>query len=876
MATESRQIAATNKPRSIWPKLIIAVLLLGGLGLASLSILNVTADESQGDIVTVTARRGEVVVSIKETGTLESSNNSEIKCKVRGFNTVNWVIPSGTIVKKGDELVRLDTRVIEETLSLQKTNVGIATAVLADTKAEAAKAKITFDEYDEGPYKLRRTALEKELTLAKSNLATADKQYETKKLLFKRGSITALALQAEALTVKQSQMDLEVAKTNLDVFERITKEMQLVRMNGQLTATGRRLLGRQAGLELDEFRRDVAEEELANCVITAQRDGLVIYPSSAGWKETPDVTEGASVRKDQTLLLMPDLTKMQVTIGIHQSMIKRVQAGHPVRITLPTQTVDSEIDSLAPVANPGGWWNGHVVKYDAVIKFPEIEGLKPGMSAEIEVELDKYPDALHIPINAIVDTNSGVFCWINANGVYEKRAIEVGDSNDDVVIIESGLNVGDAVVLDPTSSIKEAQELISDAPTHRIARRNVRVTITEQGSIESANNTEIKNLVRGSSTINWVIESGTIVNKGDELLRLENKEIEEFIRSRTKYMHLSRDAAVGTTVRAKIAELAIDEFLEGEYVTGLYGLKKQLAQLQTRHTSTKDSLEFEREQNKRGYASDDGVEILKFNLIRAQNSVFLKELEIESYTGVRRSTQLADLRGELDVATAMMEKDQEVLRMDEVRIKQAEDEFKFCVVTAPRDGLVIYPNSQSWKNTPDITEGGVVYKEQILLLMPDLNEMQVKVGLHESVIDRVSTGMDVSVRINDLTMDGKIKSVAVVAEPAHVWNGNMVRYDTIIALPTPKGLKPGMTAEVEIVLEDHKDVLTIPVSAVERDKKGDFCWVQTTNGPQRRDLKLGDANGEFFVIQSGLAEQEEVILNPSQVQDDNNAFASLD
>ena len=58
------------------------------------------------------------------------------------------------------------------------------------------------------------------------------------------------------------------------------------------------------------------------------------------------------------------------------------------------------------------------------------------------------------------------------------------------------------------------------------------------------------------------------------------------------------------------------------------------------------------------------------------------------------------------------------------------------------------------------------------------------------------------------------------------------------------------------------------MSAVERDEKGYYCWVQSDNGPQRRNLKLGDANGEVFVIESGLTENEKVILNPSQTLDE--------
>ena len=76
------------------------------------------------------------------------------------------------------------------------------------------------------------------------------------------------------------------------------------------------------------------------------------------------------------------------------------------------------------------------------------------------------------------------------------------------------------------------------------------------------------------------------------------------------------------------------------------------------------------------------------------------------------------------------------------------------------------------------------------------------------------------------------------------------------------GLKPGMSAEVEIVMAVHEDILTIPVAAVVETKDGDFCWVQTDEGPQRRSLQLGDSNDVFIAVESGVKEGDEVVLNP--------------
>ena len=151
---------------------------------------------------------------------------------------------------------------------------------------------------------------------------------------------------------------------------------------------------------------------------------------------------------------------------------------------------------------------------------------------------------------------------------------------------------------------------------------------------------------------------------------------------------------------------------------------------------------------------------------------------------------------------------------------RAEEELRLCNIVAERAGLVIYPDSEDWENAPKIEEGGTVRKDQTLLLMPDLSQMQVKVGIHESVIDRMKTGMDARITLGGETVSGSVTYVASVAKPAAWWTGNVVKYDAIVSLPPKDGLRPGMSAEVEIVVARHQDVLTIPTNAcIENPKR---------------------------------------------------------
>ncbi len=441
-----------------WKRGLLAIVAVTVLAIAATFVPGTMSPQKPRPQLTHTITRGDLAVSIIEQGTLESSNNTEIKCKVRGYSTVIWVIEGGTVVQAGDELVRLDTKRIEDAVSQQTTEFHTSAATLAQSKAEVARAEIAIPAYLEGSYQTQLKSLERGFTIAKTNLETAQKMLAHSQSLFKRGHVTELEVQGNAFTVTQAELELKVVQTEIEVLKKYTREMQLETLNGNLKAAKSKLQADEAGLAMDEARLARAKRELEDCVIKADRSGLVIYPSAAEWKDTPDITEGATVRKDQVLLLMPDLSQMQVKVGIHESVIDRVKPGQAARITLPDRTLDGAVSSVSPVTRPAGWWTGNVVKYDTIIKLPSEEGLKPGMSAEVEVILDRYVDVLTIPVAAVVETPEGDFCWVQTAEEVVRRPLQLGDSNESFIVVKAGLREGETVVLNALALLDEAKD----------------------------------------------------------------------------------------------------------------------------------------------------------------------------------------------------------------------------------------------------------------------------------------------------------------------------------------------------------------------------------------------------------------------------------
>ena len=415
------------------------------------------AEDTQKRMLTHRISRNDLIVSVTEQGTLESSNNTEVKCQVRGFSTVTYVVPTGTVVEAGQELVRLDTKVIEEQYSLTKTNTYIAQATLAETKANVEKNRIAIEAYEKGRFISKLQELEKDLAANTRNLRTAHRVKVRSETLFRQGYVTELEVDSNAFTVTQAELELKVKETEIKALKQFTRKMEMETLNGNLTASLSKLAADEAGLAMEIKRRDRAEQELQDCVIRAKVGGLVIYPSAASWKSTPDIAEGATVRKDQVLLLMPDLTQMQVKVGIHESVVERVSEGSRAIVTLPDRTLEARVSKVATVTRPAGWWTGNVVKYDTIIELPEESGLKPGMSAEVEVIMAVHEDVLTVPVAAVVETEEGAFCWVQTAVGPERRILDLGDSNDVFIEVKGGLSEGEEVVLNPVALIEEAR-----------------------------------------------------------------------------------------------------------------------------------------------------------------------------------------------------------------------------------------------------------------------------------------------------------------------------------------------------------------------------------------------------------------------------------
>ena len=154
--------------------------------------------------------------------------------------------------------------------------------------------------------------------------------------------------------------------------------------------------------------------------------------------------------------------------------------------------------------------------------------------------------------------------------------------------------------------------------------------------------------------------------------------------------------------------------------------------------------------------------------------------------------------------------------------------------------------------------------------------MEIVTLLHESVVNMVQPGMRARIRVEglpDRELEGHVVLVARLPEPTGWWT-DVCYYAGIVTLDTvPKGLKPGMTGEVEIAAERRNQVLTVPPQAVVVEDGMDVCYVAHEDALERREVTLGQATRDLLEVTSGLDEGEEVVLDPGRLDEGVNVVA---
>jgi multidrug efflux pump subunit AcrA (membrane-fusion protein) len=198
-----------------------------------------------------------------------------------------------------------------------------------------------------------------------------------------------------------------------------------------------------------------------------------------------------------------------------------------------------------------------------------------------------------------------------------------------------------------------------------------------------------------------------------------------------------------------------------------------------------------------------------------------------------------------------------------------EEQMASCTIRAEIPGLVAYGGAEENYYTSryyeGISQGATLKTGQPIITIPDMSDLGVEVNIHESHIKKIELGQQAYITaesLPDQTLIGKVSKVAVLPDSnASRYNPSLKVYPATVEIEgTHEFLKPGMSAKVEIIVEELIDVIYVPVQAVFVENQDHFVFLKTATGFEHHLVKAGSHNNEFIEVISGLEKGDEVLL----------------
>ncbi|MGH9512099.1 MAG: efflux RND transporter periplasmic adaptor subunit [Terriglobales bacterium] len=195
-------------------------------------------------------------------------------------------------------------------------------------------------------------------------------------------------------------------------------------------------------------------------------------------------------------------------------------------------------------------------------------------------------------------------------------------------------------------------------------------------------------------------------------------------------------------------------------------------------------------------------------------------------------------------------------------LKQLEEQLSYTDIESPMDGVVLSRDVELGDAVSSILVLGS--SATLVMTLGDTSQVYVKGKVDESDIGRVYLGQPARIKVEsfkDKTFNGVVTKIS----PMGVEKDNVTTFEVRVSINNPGGeLKAEMTANAEIILEEHKNVLQIPEGAIiyDKDKKAsvEIPQPKAKDGKVKVAVNIGISNGAKTEVLSGLKEGDQVVL----------------
>lgn len=448
--------------------------------------------------LTAPVSRGDLEVTLSQRGLLDSARNLVVASECEWRCRIIELIPEGTIVEEGQVVVQLDSSELEQRLKEREITLIGAEADLIKAKktlsmqelenqSAVAKAKLALqlarldlEKYEQGDFPKADKEARADVALAEEDLSRARERYTYVSRLVRKGYESPVQLEQERISLMRYENKLSNTQRAQDLLVDHTRRRTLTELRANVVQAKSELqrvekiariamLNREVYVHSRQKRLDSIQEyvdrlrkSIDACTIRSPRSGEIIYANEGSIRD--EIVEGEYIRNRQEVVRIPDLEQMDVNLRIHESLIDGVRQGLRANVSIdayPGMELPGRIASVSRVPTAGSSrYNRDLKEYDAVVRLdisslpPEL--LKPGLTAQVDIRVDRQPDCLQVPVQSLVDLGQGqTVVFVDTPTGVEHRPVQIGMTSDVAVEVVSGLTESERVLLSPRTNCTE-------------------------------------------------------------------------------------------------------------------------------------------------------------------------------------------------------------------------------------------------------------------------------------------------------------------------------------------------------------------------------------------------------------------------------------
>jgi HlyD family secretion protein len=371
----------------------------------------------------------------------------------------------------------------------------------------------------------------------------------------------------------------------------------------------------------------------------------------------------------------------------------------------------------------------------------------------------------------------------------------------------------------------------------------------------------------GATTIVEIIPEGSRVKTGDVICRLDSSAFVDEERAQ-----LIRHVQAKSYVEQANAILAVNEITLKEYRDGIYPqdvsfVKQYIETCKSEKDRLESAAGFRTKYQVKG--DELALEQAKIALGEAENML----ARLIKQTGPKIITSL---KANIEAIKADKYMQDAAFSLESQRLERIQKNIKNCTLVAPSDGIVVYVNDANrWGQvTAPIDQGVTVRQDQPIINLPDPLHMRVKARINESKLSLIHTGQKARIVIDaypEKILQGRVAEITPINVPLNA-SDVRVYYANVDIEKGFDELRPGLSAEVNFMVDHRRDVTRIPLESVRWSGEQSFAAVQDPSaeaGSQGswiwRPIQIGMTDTLYAEVVSGLKPGDRVIAFPRKL-----------